>query len=57
MKILAIEHELPGAEPDQFTPQLKQAEAARVWELFQADFIREVYFRGEWIKLRTYEIS
>lgn len=47
MKILAIEHELPGVEPEQFTPQLKQAEAARVWELFQADSIREVYFRAD----------
>lgn len=28
-------------------PQLKQTEAARVWELFQADFNREVYFRTE----------
>lgn len=47
MKILAIEHEVPGTAPDQFTPQLKRAEAERVWELCQADIIREVYFRAD----------
>jgi hypothetical protein len=47
MKILALEHELPGVTPDQFTPELKRAEAARVWELYQAGIIREVYFRAD----------
>jgi len=47
MKILAIEHEVPGTAPDQFTPQLKRAEAKRVWELCQADIIREIYFRAD----------
>ena len=47
MKILAIEHELPGVSPADFTPELKSAEARRVWELHQADIIREVYFRQD----------
>jgi len=47
MKILAIEHELPGAASDRFTPHLKRAEAARVWALQQADVIREAYFRAD----------
>lgn len=44
MKILAIEREIPGVEEDEFEPFLRQ-EAARVWELYQAGIIRELYFR------------
>jgi hypothetical protein len=43
LKILAIERERSGATPDQFQPHLRP-EAARVWELYQADVIREMYF-------------
>ena len=43
MKILALEKELPHATPEAFKPHLK-AEAARLWELYQAGVIRELYF-------------
>lgn len=46
MKILAIEKELPGASADRFRDLLK-AEAARVWELYQAGVFREIYFRQD----------
>jgi len=46
MKILAMEREIEGVTPEQFTPHLK-AEAARVWELYQSGIIREVYFSGD----------
>jgi muconolactone delta-isomerase len=43
MKILALEHEIPGMTAEQFHPHLR-AEAARVWELYQAGVLREIYF-------------
>ncbi len=46
MKILAIEHEIPGTQEERFKPYL-QAEAARVWELYQAGILREIYFRQD----------
>ena len=46
MKILALEHETPGATADDFRPHLK-AEAARAWELYQAGVFREMYFRED----------
>jgi muconolactone delta-isomerase len=46
MRILAIEHEKPGAARHDFG-RLAQAEAARVWELYQAGQIRELYFRQD----------
>jgi muconolactone delta-isomerase len=46
MKILAIEHELPGATPDGFR-QYSRAEAARAWKLQQQGIIRELYFRAD----------
>ncbi len=46
MKILAMEHETPGATTDDFRPHLK-AEAARAWELYQAGVFREMYFRED----------
>jgi hypothetical protein len=48
MKILAIERELSGATSADFTPELKRAEAARVWELYQAGTFRELYFRQDY---------
>jgi muconolactone delta-isomerase len=47
MKILAIEKEISDVTADQFTPHLKKAEAARVWELYQAGVFRELYFRQD----------
>jgi muconolactone delta-isomerase len=46
MKILAMEIETAGVEPEQFGPHLK-AEARRVWELYQKGPIRELYFRAD----------
>ncbi len=46
MKILAIEHEVEGVKAEEFLPHLR-SEAARVWELYQADIIREIYFDKE----------
>ncbi len=46
MKILAMEKEMPGRQPDQFTRQLK-SEALHVWSLYQSGFLREIYFRQD----------
>jgi hypothetical protein len=46
MKIIAIEREIPGTQADAYQPLLK-TEAARVWELYQAETIRELYFTLE----------
>jgi muconolactone delta-isomerase len=47
MKILAMEKEVPGTEEAAFKLHL-QPEAARVWELYQAGVLREMYFRADW---------
>ena len=46
MKILAMEKEIEGTQPEQFAPHLK-AEAAQVWNLVQDGLIRETYFRAD----------
>ena len=46
MKILALEHELPGATAEKFQ-QFTKAEARKVWELHQTGIIRELYFRAD----------
>ena len=46
MKILALEKEMHDTNPEDFAPHLK-AEAAHVWELYQSDQLREVYFRND----------
>lgn len=46
MMILAFEVETPGLTAAAFAPYL-DAEAARVWELYQAGVIREMYFRSD----------
>ncbi len=46
MKIIALEHEQPGAEAAAFE-RLGQAEARRAWELYQQGVIRELYFRTD----------
>lgn len=46
MKIIALEQEVSGTTGDDFRPHL-QAEAARVWELYQTGVFRELYFRQD----------
>lgn len=46
MKILAMERENPGVTGADFAPHSK-AEAATVYQLMQADVIREIYFRQD----------
>lgn len=46
MKILALEHELPGVSAEKFQ-QFSKAEAAMAWELHQAGAIRELFFRSD----------
>ena len=46
MKIIALEHECPGVQAEDFQPYLR-AEAARAWELYQAGALRELYFRQD----------
>ncbi len=47
MKILAIERDVNGVQSEAFTAALKKAEAARIWEHYQAGVIRELYFRAD----------
>lgn len=46
MRVLALEVENPGISDDDFQPLLIE-EARKVWDLYQADFIREIYFRAD----------
>ena len=46
MRILALEVENPKASSEDFQPLLTE-EASKVWKLYQEDFIREIYFRGD----------
>ena len=46
MKILAMEKEIPGPHADEFAQHLK-SEALRVWSLYQAGVVRELYFRQD----------
>lgn len=46
MKILAMEKEAQGVTEQDFTPHLRR-EAARVWQLYQAGVLRELYFRAD----------
>ncbi len=46
MKILAFEKELSAPQPPDYQPLLK-AEARKIWQLQQADILREVYFRAD----------
>jgi hypothetical protein len=46
MKILAIEKEVAGITDGQCQPYL-EAEATRVWELYQSGVFRELYFRSD----------
>ncbi len=46
MKILALEHEVPGAATEAFE-RYKTAEARKAWDLYHAGVIRELYFRAD----------
>lgn len=46
MKVLALEHELPGGTADVFQ-RYAQEEARKAWELHQSGLIRELYFRAD----------
>jgi len=46
MKILTLEHELPGATSEDFQ-RVANVEAHRVWALIQEEKIREISFRRE----------
>ncbi len=46
MRILAIEKETPDVPAEAYGPHLR-AEARRVWELYQAGSLREMYFRQD----------
>ena len=46
MKILAIEHDLPGKAVEKFHA-LAKAEARRVWDWQQSGVVREAYFRTD----------
>ena len=46
MKLLALEHELPGATPEAFAPLLRD-EARALWALVQAGTVRETWFRAD----------
>jgi hypothetical protein len=47
VKILALEVEVPGVEPEAFTGELLKAEAAHLWKLHQSGVLREFYFRAD----------
>ena len=46
MKVIAISSNVPGVLNEQFLPHLK-TEAFRVWEMMQANLLREIYFRAD----------
>jgi hypothetical protein len=46
MKIIAIEKEIAGNTPGDFEPFLKE-EANHLWQLYNSDVVREVYFRTD----------
>jgi hypothetical protein len=46
MRFLALEREVVGAAAEDFRPLLR-AEALRVWELYQATIVREMYFDSQ----------
>lgn len=46
MKIIAIEKEIAGTNAGDFEPFLKD-EAHHLWQLYNSDVVREVYFRTD----------
>jgi len=47
MKILALERPSPGAADRSVPPVLLRQEAAKVWELYRSNVVREIYFRAD----------
>ena len=47
MKLLALEIDVPDVPESAFTEDILRQEAARVWELYQAGTVREMYFRSD----------
>ena len=46
MKVLALGRDVIPQDDPRFA-ELRPAEARRVWELYQSDVLREVYFRAD----------
>jgi hypothetical protein len=46
MKVLALGHDVVAQDDPRFA-ELRPAEARRAWELYQADVLREIYFRSD----------
>ncbi len=46
MKVLALGRDTAPADDPRFA-ELRPAEARRAWELYQADVLREIYFRAD----------
>ena len=46
MKVLAMGRDTAPADDPRFA-EVRAAEARRVWELYQADVLREIYFRAD----------
>jgi hypothetical protein len=46
MRVLALGRDLVAQDDPRFA-ELSSAEARRVWELYQGDVLREVYFRAD----------
>jgi hypothetical protein len=46
MKVLALGHDVVAQDDPRFV-ELRPAEARRVWDMYQADLLREVYFRAD----------
>ena len=46
MKVLALGHDVVAQDDPRFV-DLRPAEARRVWDMYQADLLREVYFRAD----------
>jgi hypothetical protein len=46
MKVLALGRDVAAADDPRFA-ELRPAEARHVWELYQADILREIYFRAD----------
>jgi muconolactone delta-isomerase len=47
MKIIALEVDVPGVNPEAITDELLKEEAARAWEMHQSGVVRELYFRAD----------
>ena len=46
MKIIALEKEIPGRTSEDFEPFLR-GEAHHVWQLYNSEVVREIYFRTD----------